>query len=425
MIAILPEELIERILLSALPVPAQPRPHWLRSPHNTDTRLAPLLACRTLNRIATPLLYQSVSLPSPAAASLFLRTLQCRPELSGHVRALAVGGTWRPARDILRMCHGLRMLDLCICFEGDADEDALAEASPFGNLKAVQHLTIRKPANVYLSLARPRALINSLANAIGSWSDLRTADIAFKLSDDTPTSPVSGPAFVPFALPTLSSTPSTPSSAGPVTALATALANSTSLHTFSTQLPSVWNTAIATIATNRRLERIILSPPNHATSSPPFHNYHPSSPSDVHATPAISGTGLFLMEARRHPRLAELIGAGTPIIRSRAQTLGTQRSPPTPTSTSSASSSSSSSLPSQSANVTKRETVGLGLRIDTSTAVIASGTPTPTTLGSYRCRSPGASTPGSRSAVSVGGGPVNPAWMGPPAKRPGARKGRA
>ena len=37
----------------------------------------------------------------------------------------------------------------------------------------------------------------------------------------------------------------------------------------------------------------------------------------------IVGTGLFLMEARRHARLTELIKAGTYIIRSRARTLAT------------------------------------------------------------------------------------------------------
>ena len=42
----------------------------------------------------------------------------------------------------------------------------------------------------------------------------------------------------------------------------------------------------------------------------------------------IVGTGLFLMEARRHARLTELIKAGTYIIRSRARTLASpERSP--------------------------------------------------------------------------------------------------
>jgi hypothetical protein len=38
---------------------------------------------------------------------------------------------------------------------------------------------------------------------------------------------------------------------------------------------------------------------------------------------AIVGTGLFLMEARKWPRLSELIRAGTNIIRTRAHTMGT------------------------------------------------------------------------------------------------------
>ncbi|KAG6853277.1 hypothetical protein C0991_005548 [Blastosporella zonata] len=403
----LPEELLERILLCALPSsPPTARPHWLRSPHSADNRLSPLLVSRKFNRIATPLLYHSVSLLTSISAALLLWTLEQRPELAGYIRELVTGGLWVPVRKLMTMCVGLKVLDLTILFDGD-DVHEERDANPFARLAKVKHLTLRKPSNVYLSLARPRALIISLAAALSSWDQLRTVDVTFKLSDDTPTSPIAGPSFVPFAVPSVTSAPIITS--GPITALANALASSSSLHTFSTQLPSVWNTAIATIASNPRLERIVLAPacsvPSYSSplaSYPKYSNWDSDigqGYSNSIVTPALPGTGLFLMEARRHPRLAELIGAGTPIIRSRAHTLGTQRSPPPPSPSAGASATSTSP--------SKRESgVGLGLRIDTSSEAVA----IPTSLG-RRSRSPGASTPGSRSAVTAAA--VNPAWMGP------------
>ncbi|KAG6901411.1 hypothetical protein C0995_012301 [Termitomyces sp. Mi166 len=334
----LPEELLERILEQAIPAP---RPHWLSSP----PRLAPLSVSRKFNRIATPLLYHSIHLPTPSSARLLQDTLQHRPEYAHYIRALTVLGVWAPVVDVLALCRGLSSLDLTIAFDEEVvDLDVLQ------TLGSMRHLTLRKPNNVYLSLARPRALINSLAHAITSWSDLRTANIAFKLSDDTPTSPIAS--FSPFSS-------FSPAPHGPIAALASALASAPALHSFSTHLPSVWNAAIAAIASNPALHRICLT-----TNSP--------------SSPAIPGTGLFLMEARRHPRLAELITAGTPIIRSRAHTLG---APPPP------------------APPSPKPSIGLGLRIDTSEHAIHG----PSGLAPvYQSPVP------SSAAVCA----INPAWMG-------------
>ncbi|KAG5349903.1 hypothetical protein C0989_001338 [Termitomyces sp. Mn162] len=357
----LPEELLERILAHVVAAPT-PRPHWLRSP----TRLASLSVSRQFHRIATPLLYRVIHLTDPRDAARLLHTLHASPHYARHVRELVVHGLWCPVVDILGLCRGLSSLDLTLALDDDVDLDCVL--APLADMR---HLTVRKPAGVYLSLPRARALIASLAHAIPSWPHLvrtpspltltrtnlpqRTAHIAFKLSDDTPTSPT---------LPPLSFTPppSQPST-GPISSLASALAASPALHTFSTHLPSVWNTAIATIASNPALQRIAL----------------------VQNTPAaIPGTGLFLMEARRHPRLAELIAAGTPIIRSRAHTLGT-RVPPTATTTTTTTAAPAAKQP-----------IGLGLRIDTSDETISPA---------LQYASPVASTAGARA--------VNPAWMGP------------
>ncbi|KAG6808662.1 hypothetical protein H0H92_003319, partial [Tricholoma furcatifolium] len=482
----LPEELLERILASTLPSPCPDptRPHWLRSPNSRTTKLAPVYVSRQLNRIATPLLYHSIYLPSPSSARLLLHTLIAHPELQAHVKCIIAAGVWGPVMRVLGLCTGLHVLDLTIAFDEDdedqvcdheavAFEDDAGVVDPFSKLAHMRHLTLRKPNSTYLSLARLRLLILAIARAIRSWPDLRTADIAFKLADDTPTSPSSSSNYSPFsfALPTAPTAPTptytlppapTPAQTSPISALAAALASSPALHTFSTHLPSVWNTAIATIALNPALQKIVLSdgrarraayplplphaPPQVPHPHPCPHLAGPAaavsaalppcqgqgaagpSPSPSYApscAPGISGTGLFLMEARRHPRLAELIALGTPIVRGRAHTLGglgapgAGEAPGAHVSMSgsvagsglnsaagavSAGSGSGSGSPSKSG-----PGVGLGLRIDTSAARLPAG--------------PGsASTSASRSA---GGTPraLNPAWMGVPLSSGGANSG--
>ncbi|GLB40965.1 hypothetical protein LshimejAT787_0901800 [Lyophyllum shimeji] len=370
-----PEELLERILAHALP---SPRPQWLHSPAHPSTRLAPLLTSHQLTRIATPLLYHSVHLPTPDKACLLLRTLRAEPALAAHVRCLSIAGVWRDAAEVMSLCtEALYALDLNITFDSDDEDPARTDemfAEALSRLTGVRHLTLRKPNNLYLSLPRARPFINAVALAIPSWKNLRTAHVAFKLSDDTPTSPVtSAPvAFAPFALPTItaSRTPSTPGT-GPVSQLSSALAAAPHLHTFTTHLPSVWNTSILSVSANPRLERIALLSP---TCNPPLSSY--SCLNHDTTQQAIVPTGLFLMEARRHQRLGELIKAGTPIIRTRAHTMGTPSPspspppPPPPTTTSCVPSTSNTTA----GGMGKRESgVGLGLRIEIDDTDVGTG----------------------------------------------------
>ncbi|KAF8066675.1 hypothetical protein FPV67DRAFT_1495892 [Lyophyllum atratum] len=383
-----PEELLERILAQTLPSHADPRPIWLHSPAHPSTRLAPLLTSRQFVRIATPLLYHSVHIPNLAKAQLLLRTLRARPSLAGHIRCLSFAGVWREAAEIMSLCSGsLSVLDLTITFENDDGQSTTDElySEALKGLTGIRHLTVRKTNHVYLSLPRPRALINGLAHAIHHWPHLRTAHIAFKLSDDTPTSPITGPSFSPFAFPSNTTsfpkTPATPGS-GPVSLLAAALAAAPNLHAFTTHLPSVWNAAILAVSANPHLERIVLATPNaNAGTSSGY-----GKGQGCGYGQGIIGTGLFLMEARRHQRLGELIRAGTPIIRTRAHTMGTPSPSPSPP----PSSSSAPAVVGKKAGMEKRESgVGLGLRIDTGVT-------------------PGGSGSGSVSAV----GGVCPSWLG-------------
>jgi hypothetical protein len=109
--------------------------------------------------------------------------------------------------------------------------------------------------------------------------------------------------------------------------LADSLACAPSLRTLLTQLPAVWNPVLLCISMNPMLERIVLNP---GACDPGSGNYdYTSWQSELgggrgaDASTVVVGTGLFLMEARKYPRLSELIRAGTSIIRTRAHTMGT------------------------------------------------------------------------------------------------------
>lgn len=68
-----------------------------------------------------------------------------------------------------------------------------------------------------------------------------------------------------------------------------ALAHAPSLRVVHAELPAVWNTALLQISANPSLAAIRLSP-----------------------APPVAGAHMFLAEARKHARLAELIESGTP-----------------------------------------------------------------------------------------------------------------
>ncbi|PBK78953.1 hypothetical protein ARMGADRAFT_1093624, partial [Armillaria gallica] len=121
--------------------------------------------------------------------------------------------------------------------------------------------------------------------AITGWIDLESAHLAFRISDDSPAA----------------------QPRGPISTITHALSLAPSLHTFSTQLPSLWNEAILCVSRNPRLERIRLGGSDHEDGCG-----------------IISGGGLYMIQTRKHPRLAELIRNGTPMIRSRAHTMTSQ-----------------------------------------------------------------------------------------------------
>ncbi|CCL98421.1 uncharacterized protein FIBRA_00418 [Fibroporia radiculosa] len=279
-----PEELLERILLLVLtpaPPPSHPRPTWHQPPPSIPgaTSVAPLLVCRTWLRIATPLHYRTPILRSARATAHLAATLHAHPALGRCVRALRVEGSFDALPDVVRWCPFLEAFDMTVD-NGTApppslsparghdvvDEHVRAFCSAFSGMRKLRHLVIRK--NAYLTQARPTLVFEELGKAIRQWRDLESVNIDFRFSPS-------------------------PASA----AFAAALAVAPKLRYVRAALPAVWNTTLLEISANPALERIQLTPDTE-----------------------LVGAHLFLSEASKHPRLLELIRAGTPVMRRRART---------------------------------------------------------------------------------------------------------
>ncbi|TFK36303.1 hypothetical protein BDQ12DRAFT_256591 [Crucibulum laeve] len=338
-LASFPEELLERILALCVIAPLSPpaRPSWhLSSPTSSSSaapssphqrsnsprgRLAPLLVCKSFLRIATPLFYNTVHISSRTQLRCLLKhSLRPNPMLATYIRRVVLTGVWAEAGELLRMCRrSLRMLDLTLDTEpvlmqpGEEDNDAKVFCASLKHIRPTQ-LALRKPANVYLTQAKPKYVIWELSSAMRGWYELESADIAFRLSDDNSVPSLSS--SPPSLSPVSRSSPAKQTHPGPITFLTHTLSTLPYLRTFITILPSVWNETILRVSENPSLERIVLGEGNSYSSS------------NASANQGILGTGLFLSQARKHSRLVELIRAGTPIIRSRAHTMGTVGMPP-------------------------------------------------------------------------------------------------
>ncbi|PCH38893.1 hypothetical protein WOLCODRAFT_92487 [Wolfiporia cocos MD-104 SS10] len=284
-LAHLPEELLEHILELAI-TPTAPAPHYRPSwhpppqphspsgaPPSAPSAPAPLLVSRTWLRIATPLHYRHVVLRSHRQTRLLARTLADNPALGACVRSLRVEGTFAALPDVVRACPALEAFDMTVdngaagAEAGAADETVHRFCSGFRLMPRVKHLVIRK--NAYLTQPVPTLVIDELGKAISAgWEQLETVNIAFRYS---------------------------PSAAS--NSFVTSLKMAPRLRDVRALLPAVWNTTLLEISANPALERIQLTP-----------------------TTELVGAHLFLSEARKHPRLIELIRAGTPTMRLRAHT---------------------------------------------------------------------------------------------------------
>ncbi|KAJ3740029.1 hypothetical protein DFH05DRAFT_442504 [Lentinula detonsa] len=336
----LPEELTEHILSLCVTAPFElsaPRPNWLahsksisskrRDPATIRTRLAPLLVSKDFHRIAISHFYSTVHIGSPNQAAAFFHSLRARAHLIAHlVRRLVSAGIFPSLGAILQCCKNIIDIDFSLDSSpipsGGVDFSLRQFCDALDDLERISRFTLRRAPNAYLTLPRTQYVLTRLAGTIENWRCLESANVAFRMSDDNPqallalayplvsqsllpvaTRPlfVSSPVFTasPPASPSAAGPPS-PAHGGPVSLLTSALAKSPSLHTFTTHVPSVWNETILCVSQNPSLQKIVLGDPR----------------------TGVLITGLFMAEAKNHPRLVELIKAGTSMVRTRAHTLG-------------------------------------------------------------------------------------------------------
>jgi len=274
----LPEELLERILV--LCVVANPEcspPRSWHTPTPARRAAAILLVNKTFLRIATPLLYRTLILRSPEQLTLLLNNaFKPNPELAAHVRTVVLSGGYEGFDEFVNLCRQLEVLDITLDNNPWDESMQLRFGDSLQTMGNIKHLVLRKDA--YLTQEKPKFIISQLAKAVPNWRSLETLDIRFRLSSD------------------------------PVTcAFAIALASAPNLKSIRALLPAVWNTTFLTISQNPRLERIHLSSDHE-----------------------LIGSQLFLNIARRHSRLMDLVKAGTPIMRARAQSSPTAKPPSLP-----------------------------------------------------------------------------------------------
>ncbi|TFK64513.1 hypothetical protein BDN72DRAFT_846498 [Pluteus cervinus] len=335
-------------------------------------RTAPLYVNKLFHRIATPLFYHTIHVTSRHQAHLLRTTLVNRPPVGAHVQRISGAGVWKEMGEVFRLCDRIRALDLTIDdghepIQNDglgnsdlsADEDGEAFFDALDELKGICTVALRKSQTTYLTQPRPRYRFARVAQTVSRWNKLESMHIAFRLSEPilsplqslfTPsTSPPSStatassiaslePTLSPNDIPDILDLTLLP----PIQALMLTLVKLPSLHTVSTLTPSLWTPTLLGVSRSQSLKRIILrDSAGHSTDTEGScwfgivsDNHRHSSPSVLPSSPAQSSGlqpismvphGLFMMEARKHVRLIELIKEGTPNLgRARALTIGTQ-----------------------------------------------------------------------------------------------------
>ncbi|KAG1745725.1 hypothetical protein EDB19DRAFT_1632108 [Suillus lakei] len=294
-----PEELLARILADCVTPPQvlPVRPPWhtqlfpcpsllARPPPYTSTRarFSPLLVSRQFLRIGTPIYYQTLHLPTATHAARVLETLVAQPVLASAVRRVVLGCVSLEGARVLRACGMIEDVDICMdVYEGnpqgdaveDLDAQALCDALDRMDLK---HLTIRRSSDAYLTLTRPKYLLERIAKAVHGWPNLESVHYALKIGSTPATRP-----------------------------LAEALSHAPKLRSLKAQLPAIWNDLFLTISQNPTLEQIALY---------------------VEGVDGILHTTMYMMEAKKHAHLSELIKVGTSFIRTRAHTTAAAVSSP-------------------------------------------------------------------------------------------------
>ncbi len=214
----LPEELLERILAhtfaprpsslastspySPAPSPTPPTPHLLTrssstpfpSAHSPTDNIrparsqvpvySPLLTCSLLARVGTPLLYTHLRLTSASQTALLVHTFQACPDLKRAVRTLTLDGIWSNAYDLVQSLiadDGCRLesFDFLIDAGPGTDTSSDSPLDKFGmalsllpSFQRLKHITVRKSADAYLTLAGPVRVLGCLSDVVQRWDNL-------------------------------------------------------------------------------------------------------------------------------------------------------------------------------------------------------------------------------------------------------------
>ncbi|KAH8103384.1 hypothetical protein BXZ70DRAFT_1005807 [Cristinia sonorae] len=311
----LPEELLDRILSELFfSTPSPDRPAWHTPTANFS---APLLTCKLIHRVSAPLLYRNVTLRSPTQSALFGATLLANPELAQCVWNLTLGGVWEDGMiDVLSSCSALRSLDMMLdegwkvkewvsgqrpdgsrasgsfLSRGINAVEVLAFCDALGHVKDLRRLTIRKSNNTYLTQLVPATILQCIGTHVQRWTSLEHVEIAFRYSSAQSLEPLNV-----RSAPELGEM----SDVEPVISLSAALGKSPRLRSVTTMMPAVWNDALLEISVNQSLQKI------HLVTAP-------SSPGSPAPLQLILPSALWFKEASNHPRLVELINAGSQVL---------------------------------------------------------------------------------------------------------------
>ncbi|CAL1710910.1 unnamed protein product [Somion occarium] len=293
-------------------------------------------------------------------------------------------------------CKKLEKLD-CRLDGSTSIEDVQAFCAAVDALGDVKHLVVRKNANAYLTQPGAISVMKSLSDGVRRWIgivsiqfssstlcisillfllpipvEIYNADASFLVSQEsvelafrfspiisnshTTVFHIGANSISPNAhiqsvhsTASLNTSDDTFSQLHPTAQLTSALTHAPNLKVFKTELPAVWNTALLEISSNTSLRRIHICNPPLSLQHQPQHRSQSHvmcpypSPSHVQFSTLPSFSSLYMREARKHPRLMELIRAGMEVAgigadagthamgggaRHRAWTLATGDSPP-------------------------------------------------------------------------------------------------
>ena len=284
----LPEEILFVVLESAI-LPSDSR---LSLPEPQS-----LFTCRTIHRIGLPILYQSILLRSTQQALKVESTILSRPELVHHIRHLysSAPASWLAVFRAIGDGKGsLQTLDFVFNLTlGGSEEDVWPSLS----MVPVRRLVVRQGPRLLHTRASIAA--SALVRAIEGWTSLVRTFVA--RNDMLTLQKKQEVAVVEPRVLFLSSPQGQPYP------LALALSRAPLLRVLRTPLPPAWNPNLFIASENPSLVRIELTraglPPNRGGLSPidvdvsipellTQHDDHP-----------------WLVEAQKHPRLMDLIGA--------------------------------------------------------------------------------------------------------------------